>query len=150
MHGARVWGAWRAGSRVAVTHNPHTTLTRPAGLCLDREVRRIRDSLAATFSEKAYNGFWFAPEMDLLMTSLRHTQKVVSGDVTVQLYKGNAVARERSSPHSLYNQHIVSMDVAGGYDPTLATGFINIQSIRLKAHNARQAKNGGSVIPGSQ
>lgn len=46
---------------------------------MDREVRRIRDQLASTFAEKVYNGFWFAPEMDLLSTALTHSQKVHGG-----------------------------------------------------------------------
>lgn len=49
-----------------------------------------------------YNGFWFAPEMELVMASMDHTQKNVTGAVEIQLYKGNVTVLGRESPFSLY------------------------------------------------
>lgn len=68
----------------------------------------------------------------------------------LELYRGNAVARGRASPLSLYNEGLVSMDEAGDYDPTLATGFIQVQALRLKANTARLATQGKRPIPGKQ
>ena len=63
----------------------------------------------------------------------------VSGSVDVQLYKGKASIVARSSPLSLYNPHVASMDAHGGWNPQDSTGFIKINAVRLKAHHRREA-----------
>ena len=55
---------------------------------MDREVMRIRDSLSAEFSRLCYYGFWYAPEMELVMNSIEFSQKSVTGAVEMKLYKG--------------------------------------------------------------
>lgn len=106
-------------------------------LCMDREVQRIRDTMAVKFSELIYCGYWFSPEMDLLMTVMDKAQEHVCGTVDLQLHKGNVIMRGRSSPLSLYNQDLVSMDIEGGFNPEISTGFIQTLSTRLKASAAR-------------
>eukprot|EP01051_Picozoa_sp_SAG22_P037168 SAG22_NODE_18400_length_288_cov_0.767196_1_plen_73_part_01 len=64
-------------------------------------------------------------------------QEHVTGKVDLQLYKGNVVMRGRSSPYSLYNKELVSMDVEGGFNPEISTGFIQTLSTRIKASAAR-------------
>jgi argininosuccinate synthase len=108
------------------------------GLCLDREVFKLRDTMSHKFAELAYNGFWFSPEMEYVMNSIQYSQRNVTGRVVVKLFKGSASIYSRESPLSLYDKNIVSMDIAGGYNPKDAEGFIRINSIRLKAHSARE------------
>jgi argininosuccinate synthase len=108
------------------------------GLTLDREVFRLRDTMAAKFTEYAYNGFWFSPEMKFVLNAVEASQQNVTGRVVVKLFKGRASIHSRESPMSLYDEKIVSMDIAGGYNPADAEGFIKINSIRLKAHAARE------------
>jgi len=106
-------------------------------LCMDREVHRMRDTLSVKFSELIYNGFWFSPEMDFLMAAMEKAQEHTTGSVDLQLLKGNVIKRGRSSPMSLYNQDLVSMDIEGGFNPEISTGFIQTLSTRLKASAAR-------------
>jgi hypothetical protein len=75
-----------------------------AGLTLDREVFRLRDTLAARFADLCYNGFWFSPEMDFILHAVRKSQERVTGAVDIQLYKGKASISARSSPFSLYSK----------------------------------------------
>jgi argininosuccinate synthase len=105
------------------------------GIAMDKEVMRLRDMLAAKFSELIYNGFWFSPEMDFLISAFNKSQEGISGTVTLSLYKGNVMPVGRMSPTSLYNQDLSSMDIEGGFDALDSTGFININAIRLRAHN---------------
>ena len=63
----------------------------------------------------------------------------VSGDVDISLFKGKASIVARSSPLSLYNPHIASMDAHGGWNPQDSTGFIRINAVRLRAHQRREA-----------
>ena len=96
---------------------------------MDREVRRLRDQFSVKFAENCYNGFWFSPEMDFIMDTVKLAQKHVTGEVQLRLYKGSASVRSRDAPLSLYDKELVSMDVGGGYDPRDAEGFIKINSI---------------------
>jgi argininosuccinate synthase len=105
------------------------------GVAMDKEVMHIRDMLIPKFAELIYNGFWFSPEMDFLLTSINKSQEAVDGTVRVALLKGNVISIGRESPTSLYDQDMSSMDIEGGFDATDSQGFININAIRLKAHN---------------
>ncbi|MCK5838025.1 MAG: argininosuccinate synthase, partial [Desulfobacula sp.] len=64
------------------------------------------------------------------------SQKAIDGDVTLKLYKGTAYPIARTSPSSLYNQDLSSMDIEGGYNQEDAEGFIKINAIRLMAHRS--------------
>ena len=101
------------------------------GITLDREVILLKESLAPKIAQIIYNGFWFSPEMDFLMAAINQSQKNVTGKVFLTLYKGNVIITGRSSPYSLYQPHIVSMDEIGGYDQTDAKGFIKLNALRL-------------------
>ncbi len=117
------------------------------GIAMDKEVMHLKLMLEPKFSEYLYNGFWFAPEMDFLMAAFNQSQEAIDGTVTMALYKGNAMAVARTSPTSLYNQELGSMDVAGGFDQTDSRGFIRLNSIRLKAHNVILDKRHVGLFP---
>lgn len=102
--------------------------------CLDREILRVKSFLADKMADYVYNGFWFSPEGEYVRKCLEDSQKNVNGRVTVEIYKGNCWAISRESSSSLYNQELASMNVHGQLDPSAATGFIEINSIRLKEH----------------
>ena len=104
------------------------------GISMDKEVMHIRDLLIPKFSELIYNGFWFSPEMDFLLTAIRKSQEAVDGAVRLALLKGNIIMIGRESPTSLYDQDLSSMDIEGGFEAKDSEGFININSIRLMAH----------------
>jgi len=105
------------------------------GIAMDKEVMHLRDMLAPKFSELIYNGFWFSPEMDFLMCAINKSQEAIDGKVSLSLYKGNVMTIGRESPTSLYDRDLSSMDTEGGFNATDSCGFININAIRLKAHN---------------
>ena len=104
------------------------------GIAMDKEVMHIRDLLIPKFSELIYNGFWFSPEMDFLLTAIRKSQEAVDGVVRIALLKGNIIMIGRESPTSLYDQDLSSMDIEGGFEAKDSEGFININAIRLMAH----------------
>lgn len=105
-------------------------------ITLDREVMRLRDSLSVKFAEAIYYGFWFAPEFEILRSMVEQTQKEVSGDVRLKLYKGNVIVTGRKSPYSLYKERVVTFeDDAGAYNQPDAEGFIKLQALRLRLRN---------------
>jgi argininosuccinate synthase len=103
-------------------------------VAMDREVMRLRDMLIPRLSQLIYNGFWYSPEMDFLMSAFQKSQEAITGRVILSLYKGNVAAVGRESSTSLYDEKLSSMEMEGGFDATDSTGFINIHAVRLKAH----------------
>ncbi|KAK7081927.1 Adenylosuccinate synthetase [Halocaridina rubra] len=103
-------------------------------LCLDREVRKIKSYLSTRMSEQVYGGFWYSPEFEFTNKCIEESQKLVTGSVTLKIYKGNVYVLSRNAPVSLYNEELVSMDVQGDYDSSDATGFIRLNAVRLREH----------------
>ena len=104
------------------------------GIAMDKEVLHLRDMLSPKFAEIIYNGLWFSPEMEFLLAAIDKSQELIDGVVRLALYKGNVTIIGRSSPSSLYDRELSSMDIEGGFDQTDSAGFIRINSLRLKAH----------------
>lgn len=103
-------------------------------MTMDREIWRMASYLRDRMSDMVYNGFWFAPEAKYARKCLEMAQENVTGYVVVELFKGSVRPVARNASKSLYNQSLVSMDTHGAFDPTSATGFIDIQAIRAKEH----------------
>lgn len=128
--------------------SPGATILRAAhidleGLTLDREVRRIRDQIVTTkLSEILYYGFFFSPESQYVRGCIPPSQLTVNGTVKLSLYKGNVVIEGRSSEEMLYDEKFSSMDELGGFEPEETSGFISVQSIRLKRFGLGQAHKG--------
>lgn len=114
----------------------HMALRDLEGIAMDREVQRLRDMLSPKLAAIIYNGFWFSPEMEFLQAAIDKSQELIDGKVRLALYKGNVETIGRSSPSSLYNQDLSSMDIEGGFDQTDSAGFIRINALRLQAHRA--------------
>ena len=100
-------------------------------ITLDREVMHERDRLAPRFAELVYNGFWYSPEMDFLRAAVEASQRNVTGEARLRLFKGSLQVTGRRSPVSLYSESLSSFDEAGGYDQRDAGGFIRLQGLRL-------------------
>jgi argininosuccinate synthase len=85
------------------------------------------------YAELIYNGFWFAPEREMLQAAINLSQEKVTGTVRLKLYKGLASVVGRKSPHSLYSEaHVTFEDDAGAYDQHDAEGFIKLNALRLR------------------
>jgi argininosuccinate synthase len=119
---------------------------------------RIREMLSQEFARLCYNGFWYAPEMELVMHSVDFSQRQVTGGVELKLYKGNVIVLGRESPCALYSADLASMDIEDGgrgleYNPTDAQGFIRINAVRLRANrilrNHTDASSSSSSSAGS-
>ena len=112
-----------------VLHAAHRALE---SITLDREVMHERDRLAPRFAELIYNGFWYSPEMHMMMAAIDSSQRNVTGDVRIKLYKGGCHVLGRRSPVSLYSEELATFEEdEGRYDQADATGFIRLQGLRL-------------------
>jgi argininosuccinate synthase len=102
-------------------------------ITLDRETAHLKDELMPKYAKMIYNGFWFAPEREMLQAAIDQTQSVVNGEVRLKLYKGNVIVVGRKSENSLFSEKIATFEDDGGaYNQKDAEGFIKLNALRLK------------------
>ena len=102
-------------------------------LTLDREAAHLKDELMPKYAKLIYNGFWFAPEREMMQAAIDASQENVSGIVRVKLYKGNVSIVGRKSDNSLFSEKIATFeDDEGAYDQKDAEGFIKLNALRLR------------------
>ena len=105
-------------------------------ITLDRGAAHQKDELMPRYAELVYNGFWFAPEREMLQAAIDSCRDAVRGVVRVKLYKGNVTVTGRKSPNSLYNADLVTFEEgAVDYDHADAHGFIRLNALRLRVNN---------------
>ena len=109
-------------------------------ITMDREVMHLRDSLVPKYADMVYNGFWYAPEREMLQAAITHSQRYVTGDVRVKLFKGACHVTGRRSEYSLYDEAVASFEGADAYDHKDAAGFIKLNALRLRVR-ARSKQN---------
>ncbi len=110
-------------------------------LTLDREAMHLKDELMPRYAKLVYNGFWFAPERDMLQALIDKSQEQVSGTVRLKLYKGSAQVVGRKSPNSLYSLDHVTFEDDNVYDQRDAEGFIKLQALRLRLEKALRSRS---------
>jgi argininosuccinate synthase len=122
-----------AGTVMLKAHRAMESLT------LDRNAAHLKDELMPKYAEMVYNGFWFAPEREMLQAMIDKSQEFVTGNVRVKLYKGTITVVGRTSEYSLFDEAIATFEEDGGaYDHKDAEGFIKLNALRLKTAAKRR------------
>ena len=110
-------------------------------ITLDRGAAHLKDDIMPRYAELIYNGFWYAPEREMLQALIDKSQEDVEGEVRLKLYKGNVIVTGRRSDRSLYSDALVTFeDDRGAYDQKDAAGFIRLNALRLRTLAARSRK----------
>jgi argininosuccinate synthase len=123
-----------------ILHAAHRAME---SITVDRDVINLKDTLMPRFARLVYNGFWYSPEMRVLYALLEESQRGVTGQVRLELYRGNCLVTGRQSPYSLYDAAVASMeDDRGAYDPQDAIGFIKLNALTLKTAHHQWKKMG--------
>ena len=107
-------------------------------ITLDKGSAHLKDEIMPKYAELIYNGYWFSPERKLLQSLIDESQKKVSGEVKLKIYKGNVSIIGRRSKDSLYSKEIATFDEDTIYDQNDAKGFIKLNALRLKILKQRQ------------
>jgi argininosuccinate synthase len=126
-----------------VYETPGGTILRQAhmameSITMDREVLHLRDSLIPQYARLIYNGFWFAPERQMLQNMIDDSQRFVSGTVRLKLYKGNCFVQGRKSEHSIYSAAHATFEGDQVYRQKDAEGFIRLNALRLRIRKLMQ------------
>lgn len=123
--GMKSRGVYKAPG-MTILYHAHRVLEQ---ITMDRDLMHLRDRLAPEVAEMVYYGFWYHAKMDALFAFIKEAQRPVTGEVTLNLYKGNLQVAGRTSPNSLYDEGIATMEGGGAYNQTDAEGFLRIQGL---------------------
>lgn len=110
-------------------------------ITMDRDLMHLRDRMAPEIAEMVYYGFWYTAKMDALFAFIREAQKYTTGAVTLNLYKGNIMVDSRTSPNSLYDEGIATMEGGGSYNQTDAEGFLRLQGLPHRVQGQSRKRN---------
>jgi len=114
------------GTILMTAHNALESLT------LDRETMHYKKQVALKYAELVYYGQWFSPLRQAIDAFVNITQRNITGDVKLKLYKGHCILAGVKSPKSLYSSDLASFTMGAEYDPTDATGFIRLFGLPMK------------------
>ena len=126
-----------------VYETPGGTLLQTAhraveSLTMDGPATRTRDEVMPRYASLVYNGFWFAPEREMLQALIDEAQRHVTGTARLKLYRGSARVVGRRSPRSLYSESIATFEADSVYDQKDAEGFIRLNALRLRQRRRAQ------------
>ncbi len=106
----------------AILYRAHEVLEM---ITIDKDTAHMKKKLSVDFADLIYNGKWFTPLREALQAFAVDTQKHVTGQVKLKLYKGNIITAGVTSPETLYSENIVTFQESD-YNQADATGFINL------------------------
>ena len=111
-------------------------------ITLDKETARIKQYLSIKFADVVYNGQWYTPLREAMSAFVTETQKTVTGDVKLKLYKGNIINAGVTSPYTLYDEEVATFDEDNVYNQADAAGFINLFGLPIKVRAKLEQKRG--------
>ena len=123
----------------AILYKAHKILET---ICIDKETAHFKSHVAQKLAELVYNAQWFTPLTEAILSFVKTTQKTVTGDVTLKLYKGNMINAGVTSPYSLYDSEIATFDEDEVYNQADSAGFINLYGLPTKVYAKMKEKNG--------
>jgi argininosuccinate synthase len=112
-----------------ILHRAHNELEK---LVLDKETFRYKQNLSNKVADLIYDGLWFSPLFKALSEFVDSTQETVTGEVTLELFKGNITVMSRQSPYSLYNKELATYTIEDTFDHKAAEGFLKIYGLPYK------------------
>ena len=119
----------------AILYRAHEVLEM---ITLDKDTKHMKTKLAVDFADLVYNGKWFTPLREALQAFAVDTQKHVTGQVKLKLYKGNIMTSSVTSPETLYSESLVTFEQSD-YNQNDAAGFINLWGLPDKMQALREA-----------
>jgi len=102
-------------------------------LILDRRARELFDQLSLAAAKQIYQGYWNDVASRMLKKAIAEIAQMVTGMVTVALYKGNvAYVAAKDVPHSLFSNDS-SMEKEGSFDHRDSEGFLGVLGVHARA-----------------
>ena len=127
----------------AILYHAHEVLET---ITLDKETARVKQYLSIKFADIVYNGQWYTPLREAMTAFVNETQKTVTGDVKLKLYKGNIINAGVTSPYTLYDEEVATFDEDNVYNQADSAGFINLFGLPIKVRAKLEEKRIISVL----
>ena len=121
----------------AILYHAHEVLET---ITIDKETARMKQYIGIKFADIVYNGQWYTPLREALSAFVTETQKTVTGDVRLKLYKGNIINAGVTSPYTLYDEEVATFDEDHVYNQKDSAGFINLFGLPIKVKAKLDAK----------
>ncbi|AJX22490.1 argininosuccinate synthase [Burkholderia pseudomallei] len=141
INGLKVRGVFE-NPALTILHVAHRKLEK---ITLGRDVERLRNLVSDDYGDIVYRGLWFSDERLCLQALIDESQKYVSGDVKVQLYKGSCTPCAVESEQSLYSRELVTLHAGRAISGEDATGFLNTLGLRIGIEAARAGNTGAGA-----
>ncbi len=141
INGLKVRGVFE-NPALTILHAAHRKLEK---ITLGRDVERLRNLVSDDYGDIVYRGLWFSDERLCLQALIDESQKYVSGDVKVQLYKGSCTPCAVESEQSLYSRELVTLHAGRAISGEDATGFLNTLGLRIGIEAARAGNTGAGA-----
>ncbi|MBJ7601703.1 MAG: argininosuccinate synthase [Candidatus Dormibacteraeota bacterium] len=109
-------------------------------ITLPKDVARFKDVVAQQWAQMVYDGLWFSPLREALYAFVAHTQRHVSGEVRLKLYKGHASVAGRKAPEQLYRMELATYGRGDEFDQAAAAGFIKLFGMGVRTASEVQGK----------
>ena len=109
-------------------------------ITLTKDVARFKDTVAAQWAQMVYDGLWFSPLRDALYAFVLHTQRHVTGQVRLKLYKGSAMVVGRKAPEQLYRLELATYGKGDQFDQSAAAGFIKVWGMGIRTASEVQGQ----------
>ncbi len=141
INGLKVRGVFE-NPALTILHAAHRKLEK---ITLGRDVERLRNLVSDDYGDIVYRGLWFSDERLCLQALIDESQKYVSGDVKVQLYKGSCTPCAVESEQSLYSRELVTLHAGRAVSGADATGVLNTLGLRIGIEAARAGNTGAGA-----
>lgn len=112
-----------------ILHKAHNEMEK---LVMDKDTFRFKQDVSNKIANLIYDGLWFSPLFDSLMAFVDSTQEYITGEVVIELYKGNLTVLSRNSEFSLYNEELATYKEGDKFDHSASIGFIHLYGLPFK------------------
>jgi argininosuccinate synthase len=109
-------------------------------ITLTKDVARFKDMVAAHWAQIVYDGLWFSPLREALHAFVAQTQRHVSGQVRLKLYRGSSTVVGRKAPDQLYRMELATYGRGDQFDQSAAAGFIKLFGMGVRTAAEVQGK----------
>ena len=109
-------------------------------ITLSKDVARFKDTVAAQWAQMVYDGLWFSPLRDALYAFVAHTQRHVTGQVRLKLFKGSSMVVGRKGPQQLYRLELATYGKGDQFDQSAAAGFIKVWGMGVRTASEVQGR----------
>ena len=107
-------------------------------LTLSKAQHRMKSRVADEYADLVYGGHWFSAHHRDLAAYVQSSQQDVTGQVRLQLHRGNVRTLGKQADRSLYSKELATYGDDDLFDQKAAQGFIKLHGLAVQVQAHRQ------------